>query len=57
MSSYHALQLIQWAFVLDTVKTKEDRYFELVSKAAEAGYSADTVTVEIGFRDFPISMA
>ena len=31
--------------------------FWLVSKAAEAGYSADTITVEIGFRGFPISMA
>ena len=37
----------------DAVKRKEDRYFELVSEAVKAGYSAETITVEIGYRGLP----
>ena len=37
----------------DVVTKNEDRYFELVSEAVKAGYSAETITVEVGSRGLP----
>ena len=37
----------------DVVTKNEDRCFELVSEAVKAGYSAETITVEVGSRGLP----
>ena len=42
-----------WDLFEDAVHMKEDWYFKLVAGAVEAGYSAETITVEVGSRGLP----